>query len=110
MQVNTQKAETEHAYELQSTKLQQTIRNEQKTVELVERKKLIEIQEKEIVRKEKDLLTNVNLPAESEAHKMYSIALGNRNAQITLAEAEAQRIKLLSEAEVSFENKFRQTI
>ncbi len=38
------------------------IRNEQKQVELVERRKLIEIQESEIQRKEKDLFCAVNLP------------------------------------------------
>lgn len=50
------------AYELQSTKIQQMIRNEQKQVELVERRKLIEIQESEIARKEKDLYCAINLP------------------------------------------------
>lgn len=76
------------------------IRNEEKQVELVERRKLIEIQESEIERKEKDLFCAVNLPTESEAYKLSMEATGNRNAKIALAEAEAMRIRLIGEAEV----------
>lgn len=98
--MNKQKAETQLAYELQSTKIQQMIRNEQKQIELVERRKLIEIQESEILRKEKDLHCGINLPTEAEAYKLQMEALANKNAKVMLAEAEAVRIRLIGQAEV----------
>lgn len=100
IKINTQIAETKLAYELQSTKIEQLIRNEQKQIELVERRKLIEIQESEILRKEKDLFCAITLPTEAEAYKVQMEAVGNKNAKVMLAEAEAIRIKLIGQAEV----------
>merc|ERR550525_1152350 len=53
-EVNTAKAEAQLAYELQAAKIQQRIRNEEIQIQVVERKKQIEIEEQEIKRKEKE--------------------------------------------------------
>merc|ERR1719470_471180 len=63
-EVNTANAEAQLAYELQAAKIQQKIRNEEIQVEVVERRKQIEIEEQEIKRKEKELIATVRLPAE----------------------------------------------
>jgi len=47
-------------------------------IEVVERRKLIEVEEKEIMRKEKELIAIVRRPAEAEAYRMELIAEGNR--------------------------------
>lgn len=47
-------------------------------IEVVERRKLIEVEEKEILRKEKELIAIVRRPAEAEAYRMEQIAEGNR--------------------------------
>jgi flotillin len=48
-------------------------------IEVVERRKLIEVEEKEIMRKEKELIAIVRRPAEAEAYRMELIAEGNRS-------------------------------
>jgi len=47
-------------------------------IEVVERRKQIEVEEKEILRKEKELIAIVRRPAEAEAYRMELIAEGNR--------------------------------
>lgn len=67
------------AYELQAAKIQQRIRNEEIQIQVVERRKQIEIEEQEIRRKEKELMSTVKLPAEAEAYKVQTIAEGKRS-------------------------------
>ena len=45
---------------------------------MVERRKQIEVQEKEILRKEKELMATVKRPAEAEAFKVQLLAEGHR--------------------------------
>ncbi|XP_054158257.1 flotillin-2-like [Oppia nitens] len=98
-EVNTLKAEAQLAYELQSARIQQSIRNEEMEIEVVERRKQIDIQEKEIQRREKELMAQVKLPAEAEAYRVETVASGARAATVSTAQAEAQRIKLIGAAE-----------
>ena len=44
----------------------------------MERRKQIEIEEQEIKRKEKELISAVRLPAEAEAYKVQTVAEGTR--------------------------------
>ena len=57
------------AYKLEAAKLQQNIRTEEIKIQVVERKKQIEIEDQEIKRKEKELTADVKLPAEAQAYK-----------------------------------------
>ena len=47
-------------------------------MEVVERRKQIEIEEQEIKRKEKELIATVKLPAEAEAFEVQTVAEGER--------------------------------
>merc|ERR1712042_353627 len=98
-EVNTAKAEAQLAYELQAAKIQQKIRTEEMQVEVVERRKQIEIEEQEIKRKEKELFATVKLPAEAEAFKVQTVAEGERSKVLATAKGESDRIKLLGSAE-----------
>ena len=73
-----QKAEAELAYELQGAKEKQKIRSEEIEIEVVERRKQIEVEEKEILRKDKELVAVVKRPAEAEAYRMQALAEGQR--------------------------------
>lgn len=73
-----QKAEAQLAYELQAAKLTQKIRNEEIEIDVVERRKDIAVEEKEILRKEKELTAMIRLPAEAEAYRLEMIAQGKR--------------------------------
>ena len=68
-EVNKERAKAQLAYELETAKLQQNIKGEEIKIDVVVRKKQIEIEEQEIKRKEKELIGTVRLPAEAEAYK-----------------------------------------
>ena len=71
-------AEAELAYQLQAAKEKQKIRAEEMEIEVVERKKLIEVEEKEILRKDKELTATIKRPAEAEVYKIEMVAEGHR--------------------------------
>lgn len=73
-----QKAEAQLAYELQAAKIRQKIRNEEIQIDIVERRKQIEIESKEVSRKELELKSTVRLPAEAESYKVETIAEAKR--------------------------------
>merc|ERR1719297_442788 len=69
------------------TKIQEKIRNEEIQIQVVERRKQIEIEEQEIMRKEKELTATVKLPAEAEAFKVQTVAEGMRTKVVETARA-----------------------
>jgi len=99
MEVNRSKAEAELAYELQAAKERQKIRSEEIEIEVVERAKLIQVEEKEILRKEKELISSVKRPAEAEAYKMEQLAEGQRTVTVEGAKADSEKIRLIGGAE-----------
>nr|BAE93513.1 hypothetical protein similar to Flotillin 2 [Enchytraeus japonensis] len=101
MEVNRSKAEAELAYELQAAKEKQKIRAEEMEIEVVERRKMIDVEEKEILRKEKELIAKVKRPAEAEAYRMEQVAEGTRTKTVEAAKADAEKIKLIGGAEAS---------
>ncbi|XP_058238684.1 flotillin-2a isoform X2 [Hemibagrus wyckioides] len=100
-EVNTKKAEAQLAYELQAAKEQQKIRLEEIEIEVVQRKKQITIEEKEIVRTDKELIATVKRPAEAEAYKMQQLAEGHKVKKVLTAQAEAEKIRKIGEAEAA---------
>merc|ERR1712110_495772 len=97
-EVNTAKAQAQLAYELEVAKIQQKIRTEQVKIDVVVRKKQIEIEEEEVKRKEKELKGTVHLPAEAEAFKVHTIAAGKRTQTIAAAAADAQKVRMKAKA------------
>ena len=100
-EINTAKAASELAYKLEEARLQQKIREEELTVNVIERHKQIEIQEQEIERREKELDATVRKPAEAERYRLETEAAGRRAQIIAEAEAEAQARKLKGEADAA---------
>ncbi|XP_062711391.1 flotillin-2 isoform X2 [Aedes albopictus] len=98
-EINTAKAESQLAYELQAAKIRQRIRNEEIQIDIVERRKQIEIETQEINRKDCELSATVKLPAEAESYRVQMIAEGKRTQTVENAKAEAERIKKLGAAE-----------
>lgn len=97
--LSSQKAESALAYELQAAKIRQRIRNEEIQIDVVERKKQIEIESQEIMRKDCELMSTVKLPAEAESYRVQTIAEGKRTQTLEAARAEAERIKKIGGAE-----------
>lgn len=98
-EVNSRKAEAQLAYELQAAKMKQKIRNEEIEIDVVERRKQISVEEKEILRREKELTATIRLPAEAEAYRVEMVAQGKRTQTVEVARAEAERIKMAGAAE-----------
>ena len=67
---------------LQAAKEKQKIRAEEIQIDVVERKKEIEVEEKEVSRKDKELFATVRRPAEAESYRVETIAQGKRYAMI----------------------------
>uniref|UniRef100_A0A8C0BUX2 Flotillin n=1 Tax=Buteo japonicus TaxID=224669 RepID=A0A8C0BUX2_9AVES len=91
-EVNMKTAEAQLAYELQSAREQQKIRQEEIEIEVVQRKKQIDVEEKEIIRMEKELIATVKRPAEAEAYRREAVL-------VLIAQAEAEKIRKIGEAE-----------
>lgn len=98
-EVNTQKANADFSYQLQAAKTKQQIRNEQVGILVVERAKEIQVQEQEIIRRERELEATVKKPAKAEKYRLEQKAEGDKTSAIMLAESEAESIQLKGEAE-----------
>lgn len=99
MEIQTKKASSVLSYDLQSAKTKQKIRQEQMGVLVVERSKAIEVQEQEIIRRERELEAEIKKPSLAEKYRLETLAEANKNAEILRARAEAESIKAKGDAE-----------
>ena len=83
--VNQRKAEADLAYDLQKYKTGQLVKAEEVQVSIIEKQKQIELQQQEIMRKQRELEANVQKPADAERYKVETLA----NARKFQLEAEA---------------------
>uniref|UniRef100_A0A1A9V4P6 PHB domain-containing protein n=1 Tax=Glossina austeni TaxID=7395 RepID=A0A1A9V4P6_GLOAU len=98
-EINKAKAEAELAYDIKSAVVHQSIRNEELQIDVVERRKQIEIEEQEVLRREQELIGTVKLPAEAEAYRVRTITEGEKYQTIELANAVADKIRKIGKAE-----------
>ncbi|HNQ23097.1 MAG TPA: SPFH domain-containing protein [Phycisphaerae bacterium] len=97
--VNAKKAEADLAYELQKNKTAQLVMAEEVQVQVIQREKLIEVQEKEILRKQKELSATINAPADAERYRIETLAQASRCRLQAEAEGEGTAKKLLGQGE-----------
>ncbi|PTX96408.1 SPFH domain-containing protein [Opitutus sp. ER46] len=122
--VNQKKAEADLAYDLQKFKTGQLVKAEEVQVQIIEKQKQIELQQQEILRRQRELEANVQKPADAERYKVETLAnahkfqleteaagaaaaakaTGFANAEVAratgLAEAEANKARGLAEADI----------
>lgn len=72
--VNQKKAESDLAYDLQRFKTGQLVKAEEVQVQIIEKQKQIELQQQEILRKQRELEANVQKPADAERYKVETLA------------------------------------
>jgi len=72
--VNQKKAESDLAYDLQKFKTGQLVKAEEVQVQIIEKQKQIELQQQEILRKQRELEANVQKPADAERYKVETLA------------------------------------
>ncbi len=110
--VNEKKAEADLAYDLARYRKAQEVKKEEVAVEIVEKEQMAIMQEREILRREKELEATVRKPAdakryaaeveaEAEKYRLTAEAEGRAAAQKAqgLAEAEVLKAKGLADAE-----------
>jgi flotillin len=122
--VNQKKAQSELAYDLQKFKTNQLVKAEEVQVAIVEKQKQIDLQQQEILRKQRELEATVQRPADAERYKVETLATARKfqleteaagaaaaqkatgfaNAEVVqatgTAEAEANKARGLAEASV----------
>ena len=111
--VNLKKADADLAYDLQRNKTNQSVKAEEIQVTVVEKQKMIEVQEKEILRKQKELEATVSRPADAERYRVQTLAEAEKfklqteatgeaeaKRQVGKGEADANKARGLAEADV----------
>ena len=122
--VNQKKAESDLAYDLQKFKTGQLVKAEEVQVEIVAKQKQIELQQQEILRKQRELEATVQKPADAERYKVETLANARKfqleteaagaasatkangfaaadvNKATGIAEAEANKAKGLAQADI----------
>ena len=93
--VNQKKAEADLAYDLQKYKTGQLVKAEEVQVQIIDKQKQIELQQQEIIRKQRELEATVQRPADAERYKVETLA----NAKKFQLEAEATGAAAATKAE-----------
>ncbi len=83
--VNQRKAQADFSYELERYRLSQQIKKEEATMKAIEKTEAIKIEELEIARREKELMSSVIKPADARKYQIKS-------------EAEAEEFRIQAEA------------
>jgi flotillin len=106
--INQKKAKSDLAYELERQRMNQQIRDEEYKVRMIEKEHNIELEEKEISRKEKELESTVKkaadarkyqIQAESEAERFRIEAIAKAKAEATKLEGMAEAEAMMKKAE-----------
>src|SRR5437660_8111835 len=92
--VNQKKAESDLAYDLQKFKTGQLVKAEEIQVSIIEKQKQIELQQQEILRRQRELEATVQKPADAERYRVETLA----NARKFQLEAEAAGAAAASKA------------
>ncbi len=99
---NEAKAQADLAYDLQRYKTNQSLKREEIQVAVVEKEQQVIVQEREILRREKELEASVKRLADAERYRVQTEAEATRFKLEAEArgQAEAQKVKGLAQAEV----------
>lgn len=98
-EVNRREAEAALAGVIQQNIENQKVKAEEVQIEVVAKKKQIEVQQQEISRKEKELDATVRKPAEAEQHRIRTLADARQYQLQTEASGEAAAIRQRGEGE-----------
>lgn len=98
-ETNRKRAEAELAYTLQQNITNQMVKEEEVQIDVVAKKKQIEVEEQEVKRREQELDATVRKPAEAERHKVQTLAEARQFQLQTEATGEAEAIRRKGEAE-----------
>lgn len=93
------KADADQAYHLQSAIMKQKVREQEIEVEVVERQKQIELEEKEILSRERQFDSEIKKKADADRYALEQEALAKKASALATTEAEQFRTESLTKAE-----------
>jgi flotillin len=98
-QVEMERANREIAFGIQDAKRKQELVVEERLIDIRDKEKRIELQEKEVLRREQEQKAEQVVPAAAKADAVAAEADGTKRMEITLAEGERQKLMLVAEGE-----------
>lgn len=99
--VNLRKAESDLAYDLQKNKTAQAVKAEEMKVQIIEREKRIELEEKEVLRRQKELQGTVHASAEAERFRIEAMAQAEKSRLQAEAEGRAAQERSIGEGQAA---------
>ncbi len=93
------KARADQAYELETARAKQEVTEQEMQIRIIERQKQIELEEKEILRREKQYDSEVKKKADADRYAVEQNAAAEKMRELAQADAEKYRIESLAKAE-----------
>ncbi|WP_075982610.1 flotillin family protein [Bacillus massilinigeriensis] len=93
------KARADQAYDLEAARAKQEVTEQEMQIKIIERQKQIELEEKEILRREKQYDSEVKKKADADRYALEQAATANKVKEIAEADANKYRIESLAKAE-----------
>ncbi|WP_423409787.1 SPFH domain-containing protein [Heyndrickxia sp. MSNUG] len=93
------KARADQAYDLENARAQQEVTEQEMQVKIIERQKQIELEEKEILRRERQYDSEVKKKADADRYAVEQSAAADKAKQIAEADANKYRIEAMARAE-----------
>jgi flotillin len=93
------KARADQAYHLEEAKAKQEVTEQQMQIKIIERQKQIELEEKEILRRERQYDSEVKKKADADRYAVEQAAAAEKAKQMAEADAQKYRIEAMAKAE-----------
>ncbi len=93
------KARADQAYDLEQARAKQEVKEQEMQIQIIERQKQIELEEREILRRERQYDSEVKKKADAERYAIEQQAAADKMRQMAQAEAEKYRIEAQAQAE-----------
>lgn len=93
------KARADQAYDLESARAKQQVTEQEMQIKIIERQKQIELEEKEILRREKQYDSEVKKKADADRYAVEQSAAAEKAKQMAEADANKYRVEALAKAE-----------
>ncbi|CEG28875.1 flotillin family protein [Bacillus sp. B-jedd] len=93
------KARADQAYDLETARSKQQVTEQEMQIKIIERQKQIELEEKEILRRERQYDSEVKKKADADRYSVEQAAAAEKAKQMAEAEANKYRIEAMAKAE-----------
>ncbi|WP_316569549.1 flotillin family protein [Neobacillus sp. YIM B06451] len=93
------KARADQAYDLETARAKQQVTEQEMQIKIIERQKQIELEEKEILRRERQYDSEVKKKADADRYSVEQSAAAEKAKQMAEAEANKYRIEAMAKAE-----------